>query len=207
VNNKTTVAATTLLAAIPAGVLGALLVITLMTRLGSMPTMFTVLACVTLLACAGVVFLPAAVMIFGPKEEAAPAAALRQAAPAAPAKKGKRSGGEEAEAADEELGFGDEDALVEAASTGDLPVVEGGMTRDDIGAVDVHLSEADIDAFVEEEFAPAKETDDTSFEEDVVVADDEEQELLVDDEEKPIDEDIFALDDEEDEPPKKKKKR
>ncbi len=73
-NNKTATAAASAVAALPAAVLGFFLVKTFLTGLGQLTTMFLGLYGVTLAACAAVVFLPFAVLIFGAKSPRKPRA-------------------------------------------------------------------------------------------------------------------------------------
>ena len=70
--NKTATATASLVAAVPAALLGFFLVKSFLTGLGQLTksTMFLGLYGVTLAACAAVVFLPFAVLIFGPKSPA-----------------------------------------------------------------------------------------------------------------------------------------
>jgi hypothetical protein len=72
VTNKTATATASLVAAVPAALLGYFLVKSFLTGLGQLTnsTMFLGLYGVTLAACAAVVFLPFAVLIFGPKSPA-----------------------------------------------------------------------------------------------------------------------------------------
>jgi hypothetical protein len=77
VTNKTATAAASLVAAVPAAALGFFLVQSFLTSLDrlSKSTMFLGLYGVTLAACVAVVFLPFAVLIFGPKVAARKVAA------------------------------------------------------------------------------------------------------------------------------------
>jgi hypothetical protein len=77
VTNKTATAAASLVAAVPAAALGFFLVQSFLTGLDRLnkSTMFLGLYGVTLAACVAVVFLPFAVLIFGPKAPARKAAA------------------------------------------------------------------------------------------------------------------------------------
>lgn len=68
--NKTATAAASLVAAVPAAALGFFLVQSFLTGLGKLNTMFLGLYGATLAACVGIVFLPFAVLIFGPKAPA-----------------------------------------------------------------------------------------------------------------------------------------
>jgi hypothetical protein len=75
VTNKTATAAASLVAAVPAAALGFFLVQSFLTILGRLNTMFLGLYGVTLAACVGIVFLPFAILIFGPKAPARKVAA------------------------------------------------------------------------------------------------------------------------------------
>jgi len=158
-------AAATLVAAVPAGVLAYLLVGTFLTQLGHLSTTFTVLAAATLLCCAVVVFLPFSMLIFGPRGEVAPKPAKAvEPKGKKKAKKGEPSG--EVPAASGEIDAVSDSELMESAidgpsefgeeptddtfGSGEMPVVEGSMTQDGIGVVDAKLSEADMDAFVDD---------------------------------------------------------
>ena len=72
--NKTATAAASLVAAVPAAALGFFLVQSFLTGLGRLNTMFLGLYGATLAACVAIVFLPFAVLIFGPKAPARKAA-------------------------------------------------------------------------------------------------------------------------------------
>jgi hypothetical protein len=168
--NKNILATATLVAALPAAFLGYFLVSTFLTQLDHLSTMFTVLAAATLLCCSGVVFLPLAILIFGPKSERAPKAA-KEAKKTSAAKDAKAEaapesgleveavGSDALEAVSGDVEWGEEPfAETVTTSTGDLPVVEGAMTMDELGAVNADLSEADmtqenLDVFDDEEFA------------------------------------------------------
>lgn len=148
---KTTVAAATLVAAVPATALGILLVLTFLTRLGDLKGMYLALYSVTLLLCALVIFLPMAIMIFGPRDartsepkpEATPQAAKKPAANEEKAKKGT-----------EVL---DDGAGTQPFSTGELEVVEGSATYDDLDAVDAPFSDSQLESVEHDDFFDVEE--------------------------------------------------
>jgi len=172
VNNKNTIATASLVAFLPAAALGYSLVSTFLSRLGSdqFSTMLKCLYGATLLGCAGIIFLPFAVLIFGPKAPKAEPKPVEKEAK--PAKKSKDEGaseelesGSESEASFDDLGSEAElsdEALVESGgrgSTGELEVVEGGMTHDDLDAVDAPFSDGELkvpeeDFFTDEDEEP-----------------------------------------------------
>ena len=171
-------ATASLVAFLPAAALGYSLVSTFLSRLGSdqFSTMLKCLYGATLLGCAGVIFLPFAVLIFGPKApKAEPKPVEKGAKPAKKAKDEAESGelesGSESEASFDDSGseadLGSEaelsdEALVESGeggSTGELEVVEGGMTHDELGAIDASVSDDELkvpeeDFFTDEDEEP-----------------------------------------------------
>ena len=90
--NKSATAAASLVAAVPAAALAFFLVQSFLTRLGQLNTMFLGLYGATLAACVGIVFLPFAVLIFGPKAPTRKAAAADSGSKDAPAGKNCRNG-------------------------------------------------------------------------------------------------------------------
>lgn len=186
--SKKALAAATLVAAVPAGVLGYFLVSTFLSpSLGHSEFTMALKALygVTLALCAAIVFLPFGVLIFGPK------AAPRAIAPKGPSEaKQTAKSAKEGEADSEESlepspsGFdmdephekSAEAGLRAATSTGELEVVEAAMSRDDLGAI----SQDDLSAFEDFDAGDSKT--------DAIPTDD------------------FALDEDEDDKPKKKKR-
>ncbi|MEX0701667.1 MAG: hypothetical protein WD069_06175 [Planctomycetales bacterium] len=65
--SKLSLCLTSLVAAIPGGILAALMVMTIVAKFGEMPTSFTVLASIVLAVCAFVAVLPLGILIFGPR--------------------------------------------------------------------------------------------------------------------------------------------
>ncbi len=175
--NKTATAAASLVAAVPAAALGFLLVQSFLTGLGRLNTMFLGLYGATLAACVAIVFLPFAVLIFGPKAPARKAAddsGSKDVAPEKAPETGElpvqdefdKSNPEVDAMATEEGGAEEGEA---PTSTGELEIVEPTDSEGELDAFDnFDTGEAETEAFA-------------------------------------TDEDEFRFDDEE-EPPKKKKK-
>lgn len=63
---------TSLVAAIPGGILAALMVMTIVSNFNEMPTLFTVLASLVLAVSAFVTVLPLGILIFGPRQPGEP---------------------------------------------------------------------------------------------------------------------------------------
>ncbi len=156
-SSKTTLASALLIAALPAAILGYFLVSAFLVSpgLNRLGTSFMVLYAATLLVCAGVVFLPIGVMIFGPK----PAGTATDAA-----ERGDRGSEKKPQAAEES--FSDELSELEsedratAASTGELEIVDASLSQGDLEVVDAGDSEHDAfsdDDFSLDEEAPPKE--------------------------------------------------
>ena len=148
--NKTATATASLVAAVPAAVLGYFLVNTFLTKLDQLTTMkmFLGLYGVTLVACAAIVFLPFAVLIFGPKSPARGKVADEKDKEegAAPSEKAESEVEESSGKAKPEL---EEEVVEEAAdvpiSTGELEVVEPMPSDDEFGAFDAPLDEEEIE--------------------------------------------------------------
>lgn len=120
-SNKTNTAAATCVAAIPALALGYFLVNTFLTGLNHLTTVFMSLYAVTLAACAGIVFLPVGVLIFGPKAPKAPKAPKE----AKPGKKGAAEKEESDEVGAEDITIAQPGADDEkTGSTGEIEVVK-----------------------------------------------------------------------------------
>jgi hypothetical protein len=176
VTNKTATAAASLVAAVPAAALGFFLVQSFLTTLGHLNTMFLGLYGVTLAACAAVIFLPFAVLIFGPKSAPRKVAA-DAGSKDVPPEKAHETG--EMPVQDFDKSTPELDAM-----TMEEDAVEGESTPTSTGELEIvepTQSEAELEAF--------DEFDSGEAETGAFVSDDDE----------------FRFDDEE-EPPKKKKK-
>jgi hypothetical protein len=148
VTNKTATATASLVAAVPAAILGYFLVNTFLTKLGGqMATVFLGLYGVTLAACAAIVFLPFAVLIFGAKSPA------RGTVPQKKTKGEDEAPSENAEpeveeSFDESKPDLDVTAVEEVAdvptSTGELEVVEATPSDDEFGAFDAPFDEEEV---------------------------------------------------------------
>jgi hypothetical protein len=147
VTNKTATATASLVAAVPAAVLGYFLVNTFLTKLGQMTTVFLGLYGVTLAACAAIVFLPFAVLIFGPKSPARGAVLPKKTKDADAATSEKAEPGIE-ESLEESKSELDAESIEEAAkvpiSTGELEVVEAAPSDDEFGAFDAPFDEEKV---------------------------------------------------------------
>ncbi len=138
--NKTATATASLVAAVPAAVLGFFLVKTFLTGLGQLTTTFLGLYGVTLAACAAIVFLPFAVLIFGPKSLARRPASEESEKEGEP-EKGPESGEPAVqesfeEAAPEVDAEAVEEAADEPTSTGELEIVEPTPSDADLGTLE-----------------------------------------------------------------------
>jgi hypothetical protein len=146
VSTKNKVAATTLVAAIPAGVLVFFLVATFLGKLEALRahTAIMSLYAVTLAASAAVVFLPFGVLIFGPK--GAPkdksSTGSSDGSKSLPEEKAKAEGAEAAAA----TGLEEEEGEAPMGSTGDLDIVDIDPTFDESEVVDVEEEHAGGDA-------------------------------------------------------------
>jgi hypothetical protein len=140
VTNKTATATASLVAAVPAGVLGFFLVKTFLTGLGQLTTMFLGLYGVTLAACAAVVFLPFAVLIFGAKSPARRPASDDTKNMGEPKKGSEKDEPELEESFEEPAPELEAEAVEEAAdkptSTGEFEIVEPTASDDELGAFD-----------------------------------------------------------------------
>jgi hypothetical protein len=148
-SSKNTLALSTLVAALPAALLGFFLVGSFLNQLGPLQkqgTMYVALYGATLAACAAVVFLPVGVLIFGPRTAKAGAAKSGADIKAAPKSgtvpKAPPTSVDQA-VVDDELSesTGDEETLEpkkakRAMSTGELEVVEPTPSMDEIVAYD-----------------------------------------------------------------------
>jgi hypothetical protein len=191
---KSSLALVTIVSAIPGAVLVYVLVMALLSSFGDMPTMFLVLVGTALICAAIAAVLPVGVMLFGGTAGAVAAPAAKAAKPVKEAKGKKEEAvaatatdaemevvDEEAEIADDELGADFDDDLTEGIvtdeeivvhtgtgqSTGELDVVEGAFTEDNLPKFEAEVSDENIQVFdgVEEEFdgfeIPDDEEDDT----------------------------------------------
>jgi hypothetical protein len=197
VTTKMQTAMATLVAAVPAGVLGYFVVNSFLGGLEHLPTTYQGLYGATLAGCAAMVFLPFAVLIFGPK---APKRAAGEAAKAA--KKGKGSDSKVVDAVEKSTPELAAEAIEETerpVSTGELEVVEATASEaelcafDSFGEQDESKTET-VDAFTDEGSSEDIRTPEEAEEigaktQSIVFPDDDE----------------FTFDDEV-EPPKKKKK-
>jgi hypothetical protein len=143
-SSKNTLALATLVAAIPAALLGFFLVLSFLNQLDHLRergTMYVALYGTTLAACAAMVFLPVAVMIFGPR------AAKRAPKSGTDVKSPPKSGtvaqapptSTEHAAFDESIEEGEELAAKSASkatSTGELEIVEATPSMEEMAAYD-----------------------------------------------------------------------
>jgi hypothetical protein len=151
VNNKTATATASLVAAVPAAVLGYFLVNTFLTKLDQLKSVFLGLYGVTLAACAAIVFLPFAILIFGPKSPRAGAVPKKSKKDEDESTSGKSAPiSEDAlETAKPEL---DEEVVEEAddapisTSTGELEVVEPTPSEDEFAAFDAPFDEEEVES-------------------------------------------------------------
>lgn len=152
--NKTATAAASLVAAVPAAALGFFLVQSFLTGLDrlSKSTMFLGLYGVTLAACVGIVFLPFAVLIFGPKAPARKAAAADGSKDVPPEKApetGELPVPDEFDKSSPELDAMEMEAGAEApTSTGELEIVEPTDSEGELDEFDnFDTGEAETEAF------------------------------------------------------------
>jgi hypothetical protein len=180
VSNKTQTAIATLVAAIPASVLGYFVVTSFLGGLEHLPTVYEGLYGATLAGCAAMVFLPFAVLIFGPKASAKKPAADARGKEAAAA---KADGSEEAKSDESQTEVGFEESNPEIEAEAIEEATEAPLSTGELEIVEPTPSDADFDAFDGfDESSAETEAHGSS-------ADDE-----------------FTFDDEDIEPPKNKKK-
>jgi hypothetical protein len=197
VTTKMQTAMATLVAAVPAGVLGYFVVNSFLGGLEHLPTTYQGLYGATLAGCAAMVFLPFAVLIFGPK---APKRAAGESVKAT--KKGKGSDSKVVDAVEKSTPELAAEAIEETerpVSTGELEVVEPTASEAELDAFDSFGDQDEsktetVDAFTDEGSSEDIRTPEESEEigaktQSIVFPDDDE----------------FTFDDEV-EPPKKKKK-
>jgi hypothetical protein len=143
VTSKTTFAMGTLVAAVPAAVLGFFLVGSFLNQLQDLQkqgTMFLALYGTTLAACAAVVFLPLGFLIFGPKSRSASKSSGDVPKPKSKAIKAATETGEQS-AVEESLepGMSGEFAASQVGkggSTGELEIVEATPSMENLAAYD-----------------------------------------------------------------------
>jgi hypothetical protein len=172
-SNKNATALATLVPAVPAALLGFFLIYSFLKNLDPLRqqgTMYVALYGATLAACAGIVFLPIAVLIFGPARPGrSPKSGELKAAPKSGTVKSAAEGESSASvsAVDESAGsesvvdesLGDEEATAPKSkrgmSTGELEVVEPTPSMENIDAYDDEAlpPSGEMPAFEEEEFA------------------------------------------------------
>lgn len=150
-SNKTQTAIASLVVAVPAGVLGYFVTKSFLGGLEQLPTVFKGLYGATLAACAAMVFLPFAVVIFGPKTSKKSAADVieQEAAPEQAPPSGESIVEESFDESEPEL---EEEAIGEPAdvpmSTGELEIVEPTPSDPDLGAFeDFDQPAGDTEAF------------------------------------------------------------
>jgi len=139
VSNKTQTAIASLVAAVPAGVLGYFVVTSFLAGLEHLPTMYQGLYGATLAGCAAMVFLPFAVMIFSPKS------AARKPAANAGGNEAEAAKADESEEAKTEVGF--EEATPEIEAEAIEEATEAPVSTGELEIVDATPSDADFDAF------------------------------------------------------------
>jgi hypothetical protein len=165
VSNKTQTAIASLVVAVPAGVLAYFVVNSFLGGLEHMPTVFTGLYGATLAGCAGMVFLPFAVLIFGPKSQPKKAqdTSKVEAEPEKTAKEGEAKVEDAFEESTPELDAeGIEEADAAPVSTGELDVVEPTPSEAELDAVD-SFDEANV----ETEAIDAADDDDFDFDDEI----------------------------------------
>lgn len=140
---RTQTAATSLVAAIPAGLLAALLVMAFLTNSENLKGMAMVLVGTTLVVAAGIALLPVGIMVFGGKKKPRADVAASQATSVI-ADDEEMSTGDEIVTADSEVDEGTEEiAETVDFDSGDLSEVEDTELED--------LADSDEDLFVEDE--------------------------------------------------------
>jgi hypothetical protein len=138
-STKNTLALGSLVAAVPAALLGFFLVGSFLRQLDPLQkqgTMFVVLSGTTLAACAAMVFLPVAVLIFGPRTAKAGAAPKSGTIPKAPPTSVDQPVVDELSESTGEEGAPALKTSRKAMSTGELDVIEPTPSMDEIVAYD-----------------------------------------------------------------------
>ncbi len=199
-SNKMQTAMATLVAAVPAGALGYFVVNSFLGGLEKLPTTYQGLYGATLAGCVAMVFLPFAVLIFGPKAPKREKVAAAESAKAAKAEK----------AADSQVVDAIEESKPDLAAEGFEEESDRPMSTGELDVVDSTGSESDMDSFGSEDDSKTEAfdafTEDSSSEENIRTVEEEEeigaktQSIAIPDDEE------FSFDDEI-EPPKKKKKK
>lgn len=167
--SKLSLAGVTAVAAVPGAVLAFLLVSTLLTSFGDMPTAFVGLVGLALLCAAIATVLPVGVMLFGGRSGTVAVPKAKSGATKQEAEEeAAEASGEVAVAVDSgvvdvfedetEAFASDDDMAVQpmsGQSTGELSIVEGQYTEDNLPKFEAEVSDANIEVFdegVEEEF-------------------------------------------------------
>jgi len=138
-STKNTLALGTLVAAVPAALLGFFLVMSFLKQLDPLQkqgTMYVALYGTTLAACAAVVFLPVAVLIFGPRTAKSGAAPKSGTIPKAPPTSVDQPVVDELSESTGDEGAPALKTSRKAMSTGELEVVEPTPSMDEIAAYD-----------------------------------------------------------------------
>jgi hypothetical protein len=157
-STKNTLALASLVVAIPAALLGFFLIGSFWNNLEHLrdKTMLVALYGTTLAACAAMVFLPLAVLIFGPRAARRPAGAPKSgtAVKAPPTSVDQSAIDEAGEAPADDEGAAPK-ASRKAMSTGELEVVEATPSMDDLAAYDDEAMprSGEVPAMEEEDFA------------------------------------------------------
>ena len=194
---KMQTAMATLVAAVPAGVLGYFVVNSFLGGLEHLPTTYQGLYGATLAGCAAMVFLPFAVLIFGPK---APKRAAGESVKAA--KKGKGSDSKVVDAVEKSTPELAAEAIEETerpVSTGELEVVEPTASEAELDAFDSFGDQDESKTETVDAFTDEGSSEDIRTPEEAEEIGSKTQSIVF------PDDDEFRFDDEE-EPPKKKKK-
>ncbi|MGE3313524.1 MAG: hypothetical protein AB7O26_00320 [Planctomycetaceae bacterium] len=188
---KSSLALVTIVSAIPGAFLACVLVGSLMTSFSDMPTMFIALVGLALLAAAAAALMPVGIMVFGGRGGASAVVAAPKPAKEKKSKKEKAEADAEPEAsdaavavvsdpeveiaaegdeffdADEEteaiVGTDEEIVINEAQPTGELSVVEGLYTEDNLPKFEAEVSDANIEVLdaIEEDFDFSDDDDDS----------------------------------------------
>jgi hypothetical protein len=135
VSNKMKTAMSTLVVALPAGLLGYFVVTSFLGNFEHLPTMYQGLYGATLAGCVVMVFLPFAVLIFGPK-------APKMATATASAKPSKGEKGSDSKVVD-----AIEESSPELAAEGIEEETERPLSTGELDVVQPTASEAEMDAF------------------------------------------------------------
>jgi hypothetical protein len=187
---KNATALATLVPAVPAALLGSLLVYSFLKSLDPLQklgTMYVALYGTTLAACAGVVFLPIAVLIFGPRAAKSPKSGELKAAP--------KSGTVKSSAAEEESSAGE--SAVEESASSESALDESGESLGDESTAAPKGKSRPMSTGELEVVEPTPSMDSIAAYDDEAMPPSGEMPAVEDED--------FAFEDEEPEPPKKKK--